>query len=181
MTGSDDRFKAWAAVENDAESGEDGSVPAGVGGSPYREHKGRRFAAVVYWRRHLISLTGRRGVLELKDVPDHTATLTDKRGEVVFSFPLGELRVRRSWPYCFTIEHRSQRWRLWGIGVNSLKGAERQLEVMKRDHVFTILPPPPGMDKQQYRRLMTSKLAQQKLWRELWLIGLGAFGAQRVD
>jgi hypothetical protein len=52
---------------------------------------------------------------------------------------------------------------------------------MKRDHVFTILPPPPGMDEKQYKRLMASKLAQQKLWRELWLIGLKSFGAQRVD
>ena len=27
---------------------------------------------------------------------------------------------------------------------------------------------------------MTNKLAQQKLWRELWLIALKAFGAQQV-
>jgi len=173
MTESDDRFKAWAAIKDDREADENDS--------PYAERQERRFAAVVYWRRHLISLAGRRGVLELKDAPDHTATLTNKRGEVVFSFPLGELRVRRSWPYCFTIEHQGQRWRLWGIGVNSLSGARRQLEVMKRDHVFTVVPPPPGMDPERYRRLMTSKLAQQKLWRELWLIGLKSFGAQRVD
>jgi hypothetical protein len=32
-------------------------------------------------------------VLELNELPEHTATLTDKRGEVVFSCPLGELRV----------------------------------------------------------------------------------------
>lgn len=101
MTDSEDRFTTWA--------------------SPYAEPKGRRFAAVVYWRRHLISLTGRRGILELKDVPEHAATLTDKRGEVLFSLPLGELRVRRSWPYCFTIECEGRRWRLWGIGVNSLR------------------------------------------------------------
>lgn len=181
MTESEDRFKAWAAVENDAESTADDSSPADAGGSTYAERDGRRFAAVVYWRRHLIALSGTRGVLELTDFPDHVATLTNKRGEVMFSYPLGELRVRRSWPYCFTIECRAQRWRLWGIGVNSVSGAKRQLEVMKRDHVFTILPPPPGMDPSAYKRLMTNKLAQQKLWRELWLIGLKSFGAQRVD
>jgi len=173
MTESEDRFKSWAALEDDSESGSDGSG--------YADHNGRRFAAVVYWRRHLISLTGRRGVLELTDRPEHTATLTDKRGEVRFSFPLGEIRTRRSWPYCFTIECQGQRWRLWGIGVNSVAGAKRQLEVMKRDHVFTILPPPPGMDEKQYKRLLNSKLAQQRLWRELWLIGLKSFGAQRVE
>jgi hypothetical protein len=27
---------------------------------------------------------------------------------------------------------------------------------------------------------MTNKLAQQKLWRELWLIALKAFGAQQA-
>ncbi|HTP22112.1 MAG TPA: hypothetical protein VMJ65_21065 [Solirubrobacteraceae bacterium] len=52
---------------------------------------------------------------------------------------------------------------------------------MKRDHVFTILSPPPGMDEKEYKRLLTSKLALRRLWRELWLIGLKSFGAQRVD
>jgi hypothetical protein len=140
--------------------------------------KQRAFAAVVYWRRHLISLAGRRGVLELKGGSDHTATLTDRHGEVQFSFPVGEIHARRSWPYCFTIECQGQRWRMWGLGVNSIPGAKRQLEVMKRDNVFTILPPPPGMDQKQYKRLLNSKMAQQKLWRELWLIGLKSFGAK---
>lgn len=174
MSAADDRFKAWAsAPREDAESDE--------AGSGYAERDGRRFAALVYWRRHVIALSAHRGVLELKERPDHTATLTNKRGEVVFAFPIGELRVRRKLSYCFTIECQGQRWLLWGLGVNSVKGAKRQLEIMKREHVFTIVPPPPGMAPKQYKRLMTSRVAQQKLWRELWLIGLTSFGAQRVD
>jgi hypothetical protein len=35
--------------------------------------------------------------------------------------------------------------------------------------------------RQEYKRLMASKLGQQRLWRELWLIALRAFGAQQVD
>lgn len=178
MTGDDDdRFAAWGAIEDDAAADPVERDPAESG---YASRDGRRFAAVVCWRRHLVSLTGRRGVLELNSGPDNTATLTGKRGDVLFSVPVGEVRCRRSWPMCFTIECADRRWRLWGIGVNSLKMAKRQLEITRRDHVLTIVPRPPGMSDQQYRKVMTNKLAQQRLWRELWLIVLKAFGAQQI-
>jgi hypothetical protein len=178
MTGDDDDpFAAGGAIEEDAARN---PVEGDGSGSGYATKEGRRFAAIVHWRRHLMSLTGRRGVLELKSGPDDTATLTSKRGDVLFSVPIGEVRCRRSWPMCFTIECAGKRWRLWGIGVNTPKTAKRQLEITRRDHVLTIVPRPPGMSDQQYRKLMTNKLAQQRLWRELWLIALKAFGAQQV-
>lgn len=178
MTGDDDdRFAAWGAIEDDAAAD---PVETDGSDSGYATKEERRFAAVVYWRRHIVSLTGRRGVLQLKSGGDDTATLTSKRGDMLFSVPVGEVRCRRSWPMCFTIECAGKRWRLWGIGVNSLKMAKRQLEITRRDKVLTIVPRPPGMSDQQYRKIMTSKLAQQKLWRELWLIALKAFGAQRI-
>jgi hypothetical protein len=49
--------------------------PEGFG---FGDREGGRFAAVVYWRRHLIALAGRRAVLELTDRPEPTATLTQR-------------------------------------------------------------------------------------------------------
>jgi hypothetical protein len=170
MTGdNDDRFAAWGAIEDDDAAD---PVEGGPADARYAARGGRRFAAVVCWRCRL--------VLELKSGPEEKATLTSKRGDVLFSVPVAEVRCRRSWPMCFTIECAGERWRLWGIGVSSLKTAKRQLEVTGRDHVLTIVPRPPGMSDQQYRKIMTNKLAQQKLWRELWLIALKAFGAQQA-
>ena len=80
MSGDDDdRFAAWAATDADATAD---PVQSGSSDSGFATRDERRFAAVVHWRRHLASLTGRRGVLELKDAPDDTAMLTGKRGEV---------------------------------------------------------------------------------------------------
>jgi hypothetical protein len=180
MTADEDRFAAWAASE---ETEQDDDVPvdgAESGGSGFASREGRQFGAVVYWRRHLFSLSGRRAILQIKERPAYTATLTSKQGEVLFSAPVGELRYRRSWPFCFTIECDGARWRMWGIGVNSLKGAQRQLDVMKRDKVFTIIPQPPGMSDKRYKRLLTNKLAQQRLWRELWMVVLASAGGQQI-
>jgi hypothetical protein len=170
MSDSDDRTEAWEVTEPEPEAG-----------SGYAERQARRFAAIVYWRRHLFSLSGRRAVLELVDRPDATATLTSKRGEELFRVPTGEIRCRRSWPACFTIECGGRRWRLWGLGVNSVRGGRKLLEITRSEHVLTIVPRPPGMDDKQYKRLMSSKLGQQRLWRELWLIVLRAFGAHQID
>ena len=170
MSSSDDhdRFDAWTATEEESR---------GVAAQ-----EGRRFAAVVYWRRHRPSLTnGRRAVLELIDGPEATATLTSKRGEVLFSAPVGEIRCRRTWPLCFTIECDGRRWRLCGFAVNSVNRAKRQLEFTRREHVLTIVPRPPGMSDQAYKRVVIRKLDQERLWRELWLIALREFGAQQVD
>ena len=104
--------------------------------------------------------------------------MSDRVG-LLFGVPAGEVRCRRSWPLCFTIECAGKRWRKWGIGVNSLKMAKRRLELTQRDHVLTIVPRPPGMSDEQYREIMTNKLAQQRLWRELWLIALGRSGPSR--
>jgi hypothetical protein len=172
MIGDKDQFAAWAAAEDTAGDEEE---PAGFAAKEARE-----FGAVVYWRRHLLSLTGRRAVLHIKERPVYTATLTSKHGEELFNAPVGELRYRRSWPFCVTVERDGKRWRLWGVGVSSLKGAKRELEVMKRDKVFTIVPQPPGMSDQKYKRLMSNKLAQQRLWRELWLVVLRSAGAQQI-
>ncbi len=95
--------------------------------------------------------------------------------------PTGEIRCRRSWPACFTIECEGRRWRLWGLGVNSVRGGQRLLEVTRREHALTIVPRPAGMSDKQYKQLMSSKLGQQRLWRELWLIVLRAFGAHQLD
>ncbi len=174
MSDDDDRFAPWAATEEEIEAdpGESGSS-----GSGFASKKERRFAAIVLWRRHLLSLTGRRAVLELRGDFDNTATLTSKAGEVLFTVPIGEMRCRRSWPYCFTIGCDGKRWRMWGIGVDSRKMALRELENANRDDVLTIVPKPPGLSEQQYRNVMKHKMAQQKLWRELWLIALKAYGA----
>lgn len=180
MAAEKDRFAAWAASQQTEPDDEDADEAGESGGSGFAGREGRQFGAVVYWRRHLFSLSGRRAVLQIKERPDYTATLVSKQGEVLFSAPVGELRYRRSWPFCFSIEHDGTRWRIWGIGVNSLKGAQRQLEVMKRDKVFTIIPQPPGMSDKQYRRLLTNKLAQQRLWRELWMVVLGSAGGQQM-
>lgn len=174
MSDDDDRFAPWAATEEEIEAD---PAPSDSG---FASKKERRFAAIVLWRRHLLSLTGKRGVLELKGDFDNTATLTSKAGEVLFTVPIGEVRCRRSWPYCFTIECDGKRWRMWGIGVNNRKLALRELEVAKRDNVFTLLPMPPGMSEQRYLQIMKNKMAQQKLWRELWLIALKTFGAQQI-
>ena len=174
----DDRFTAWAAMEEETESD---PVHSDLHDSGFAPREERRFAAIVLWRRHLLSLTGKRGVLELKDGDfENTATLTSKAGEVLFAVPIGEVRCRRSWPYCFTIECDGKRWRMWGVGVNGRREALRQLEVTKRDDVLTIVPRPPGLSEQQYRNVMKHKMAQQKLWRELWLIALKAYGAKQV-
>jgi hypothetical protein len=180
MTGDEDRFAAWAASEETEQDDDVPVDPAESGGSGFASREGRQFGAVVYWRRHLFSLSGRRAILQIKERPTYTATLTSKQGEVLFSAPVGELRYRRSWPFCFTIECDGARWRMWGIGVNSLKGAQRQLDVMKRDHVFTIIPQPPGMSDKRYKRLLTNKLAQQRLWRELWMVVLASAGGQQI-
>ncbi len=174
MSDDDDRFAPWAATEEEIEAG---PAPSDSG---FASKKERRFAAIVLWRRHLLSLTGKRGVLELKGDFDNTATLTSKAGEVLFTVPIGEVRCRRSWPYCFTIECDGKRWRMWGIGVDSRKMALRELENAKRGDVLTIVPRPPGLSEQQYRNVMKHKMAQQKLWRELWLIALKAYGAKVV-
>jgi hypothetical protein len=170
MSDSDDRTEAWELTEQESEPG-----------SGYAEREPRRFAAIVHWRRHVFSLTGRRAVLELVDRPEATATLTGKSGDVLFRVPTGEIRCRRSWPACFTIDCGGRRWRLWGLGVNSVRGGKRLLEVTRRDHVLTIVPRPPGMSDKKYKQLMSSKLGQQRLWRELWLIVLRAFGAHQTD
>ncbi len=177
MSDDDDRFTAWTRTEEQTEGAPGEPASSGSGFAPKKE---RRFAAIVCWRRHLLSLTGRRGVLELKGDVENTATLTSNRGEVLFTAPIGKIRCRRSWPYCFTIECDGKRWRMWGIGVNNRKLALRQLEVAKRDNVFTLLPMPPGMSEQRYLQIMKNKMAQQKLWRELWLIALKTFGAQQI-
>jgi hypothetical protein len=176
MSDEDDRFAAWTATEEQTERAPGEPDSSGSGFAPKKE---RRSAAIVCWRRNLLSLTGRRGVLERKGDED-TATLTSNRGEVLFTAPIGEVRCRRSWPYCFTIECDGKRWRMWGIGVNNRKLALRQLEIAKRDNVFTLLPMPPGMSEQRYLQIMKNKMAQQKLWRELWLIALKTFGAQQI-
>jgi hypothetical protein len=170
MSESDERTEAWELTGEES-----------AGDSGYGDREGRRFAAVVFWRRHLLSLSGRRAVLELVDRPTATATLTSKRGDVLFSVPTGEIRCRRSWPACFTIECEGRRWRLWGFAVSSVPGAKRSLEVMARERVLTIVPRPPGMSDKQYKRLMTNRLGQHRLWRELWLTVLRAFGAQQLD
>ncbi len=178
MSDDDDRFTTWAATE---EATERDPVEPDSSGSGFAPKKERRFAAIVLWRRHLLSLTGKRGVLVLKGGDfDNTATLTSSRGEVLFTVPVGKVRCRRSWPYCFTMECDGKRWRMWGIGVDSRKMALRQLEITKRDDVLTIVPRPPGISEQQYAKIMKHKMAQQKLWRELWLIALKAFGAKVV-
>jgi hypothetical protein len=161
-----DRFNAWTAVEEDS------------GGVAKQE--GRRFAGVVFWRRHRPSLGGRRAVLELTDRPEAMATLTDSRGRELFSVPIGEIDCRRSWPRCFTIECEGRRWRLCGLAVNSVNGAKRQLEFMRKEHVLTVVPRPPAMSDKAYKQLMISKLGQERLWRELWLIALRDFGAREV-
>ena len=55
-----------------------------------------------------------------------------------------------------------------------------QLDITKHDDVLTIVPRPPGISEQQYVKITKHKMAQQKLWRELWLIALKAFGAKVV-
>jgi hypothetical protein len=170
MSESNDRTEAWDLTAEEPE-----------GRSGFAEREPRRFAAVVYWRRHLLSLTGRRAVLELLDRPEATATLTNKRGEVLFQVATGEIRCRRSWPACFTIECEGRSWRLWGLAVSSARGGKRLLEVTRREQALTIVPRPPGMSDKQYKKLMSSKLGQQRLWRELWLIVLRAFGAHQLD
>jgi hypothetical protein len=171
MIGDKDQFAAWAAAED---------TPDEENSAGFAAKEAREFGAAVYWRRHIFSLTGRRAVLQIKERPAYTATLTSKHGDVLFSAPVGELRYRASWPLCFTIECDGMRWRLWGIGVSSLKAVKRELEAMKRDKVFTIVPQPPGMSDQRYKRLMTNKLAQQRLWRELWLFVLRSAGGQQI-
>ena len=177
MTTERDGFAAWTATEDAARDDDD---PDGSGGPGFAAKEGREFGAVVYWRRHVFSLTGRRAVLHIEERPVYTARLTGEHGEELFSAPVGELRYRRSWPLCVTVECGGTRWRLRGVGVSSLKGAERELEVMKRDHVFTIVPQPPGMSDKKYKRLMTNRLAQQRLWRELWMVVLGSAGGQQI-
>jgi hypothetical protein len=162
-----DRFRAWTALDEDS------------GGVADRE--GRRFAAVVYWRRYRPSLRGARAVLELTDRPEATATLTGRRGTELFSVAIGEIHCRRSWPLCITIECEGRRWRLCGFAVNSVSGAKRQLEFMRREHVLTVVPRPPGMSDKAYKQLMISKPGQERLWRGLWLIALRDFGARQLD
>ncbi|HTX10340.1 MAG TPA: hypothetical protein VME22_17085 [Solirubrobacteraceae bacterium] len=170
MNDSEDRSEVWDLTAEEPE-----------GDSGYAEREGRRFAAIVHWRRRLLSLSGRRAVLEVVDRPEATATLTSRRGDVLFRVPTGEIRCRRSWPACFTVECQGRSWRLWGLGVNSVRGGKRLLEITARERVLTIVPRPPGMSDKQYKRLMTTKLGQQRLWRELWLIVLRAFGAHQLD
>lgn len=162
-----DRFRAWTAFDEDSGSGAD--------------QEARRFAAVVYWRRYRPSLRGKRAVLELTDRPEATATLIGRRGNELFRVAISEIHCRRSWPLCFTIECEGRRWRLCGLAVNSVNGGKRQLEFMRKTHVLTIVPRPPGMSDKAYKQLMISKLGQERLWRELWLTALRDFGAQQVE
>ena len=158
-----------------------GPVQPDLSGSGFAPKKERRFAAIVFWRRHLLSLSGRRGVLELKDGDfENTATLTGSRGEVLFTAPVGKVRCRRSWPYCFTIECDGKRWRMWGIGVNSRKdGAPPARDHQARRRVDDRAEAA-GHQRTAIRQDHEDKMAQQKLWRELWLIALKAFGAKVV-
>ena len=48
-----------------------------------------------------------------------------------------------------------------------MRGGKRLLEITQREHALTIVPRPPGMHDKQYKKLMSSKLGQQRLWREL--------------
>src|ERR1700729_2358893 len=125
----DDRYTAWATTEEETESG---PVQSDLPDSGFAPREERRFAAIVFWRRHLFSLSGRRGVLELKGGDfENTATLMGRRGEVLFTAPVGKVRCRRSWPYCFTLQCDGKRWRIWGVGVNGRREALRQLEITK--------------------------------------------------
>jgi hypothetical protein len=178
MSDGDHRFTARGATEERTERDPVEPDSYGSGFAPKQE---RRFAAVVLWRRHLLSLTGRRGVLELTGGDfENTATLTSNHGEVLFTVPVGKVRCRRSWPYCFTMECDGKRWRMWGVGVDNRKMALRQIEITNSDDVLTIVPRPPGISEQEYLKIMKNKMAQQKLWRELWLIVLKAYGAKVV-
>jgi hypothetical protein len=58
---------------------------------------------------------------------------------------------------------------------------EAQLEFMRREHVLTVVPRPPGMSDKAYKQLMISKPGQERLWRGLWLIALRDFGARQLD
>jgi hypothetical protein len=176
MSDDDDRFTAWAATEGQAEPD---PLDSGSSDSGFAPKKERRFAAAVFWRRYLFSLAGKRAVLELKDGDfGNTATLTSRRGDVLFTAPVGKVRCRRSWPYSFTMEYDGKRWRMWGVGVNGRRMALRQLDMTKGDDALTLVPKPPGLSEEQYRKVMRNKMAQQKLWRELWLIVLKAYGAK---